>query len=250
MQDSICLNEYNASWNTILGYTDPCKIKQAKSLSNFGSIQNSNEDYVNCSDPDAYVNDTFQIMHVETRGVRGFEKECSDQERLYVYVIPPPGVIAQPGAFEIFKNNSTTSLTQLSFEQKGDTVWTYWDASDKFVGGKYDIRIKFIPNCSAEPGRIDIRWFGQCPPCGCNHLWYCERFTGRSSTATTRPAQVRLFAKSGRRPPFGCEPDDFRLARPRLYHPVQPGGGQQKVAIPATSLVRMQVLSIVRRRCR
>jgi gliding motility-associated-like protein len=207
--DSLCLNDINVVWNTQLRYLDPCGVTISKSLGNFGGIQSSNEEYDNCIDTDAYPNQKFSVQHIETRGVRNFDKSCGGMERFVVWAKLPSGVTASAADFKIFKNNSSFEIPRTKSYQSGDTLFVEFDATNPFLNGKYDVRTLFTPDCTVPIGRILIPFGFQlyCPGCECRHDWYCDVLEGPQFHPTVPPCP------SGITCPAGLQTTDFDVER-------------------------------------
>jgi gliding motility-associated-like protein len=233
--DNSCFNEVNIVWNTQLKYLDPCGAVVAKTLGNFGATQSTNDDVANCIDTDVFPNQKFQVRHIETRGVRGFEKSCGGGERFIVWAKLPSGITAIPSDFKIFKNNSTFETTRLGSRMSGDTLFVEFDATNPFLNGKYDIRAAFTPDCTIPFGRIYIPFGFQfsCPSCSCTHDWYCNVLEGPQFHPTSPPCATGISC------PAGLQTTDFDVAR-TTFGFTGPDYTTRKTAIGANTDVAIQ----------
>ncbi len=246
-KDSLCLNEFNYAFNAYIKYTDPCKIRVTKTLPNFGGLQNTNEEALNCIDPDAYPGKSFMIQHIETRGVRTFEKDCGGSERLVAWAKLPPGVTVDlPNCF-LFKNNSTTGVPMLSNHINNDTLFLEFDATSAFINGKYDFRVSLVPDCSLPQGRILIPFgvFFSCPSCDCRHGWYCTVLGGPQFHPTAPPCANNVLCPKGlQTTSFDAERTTFGFANAGYTTPMNPALANKHVAIFCDT-VKMTVCNVV-----
>ncbi len=177
-----CTNPRDVAVSAISSYRNACNERIDKISENYLNVSNNNNGFEDVSDPDAFINknDTFYVNHSEERSLFFFEKNCGGTEVLYAKVYLPKGVIPVLAQSGLFKNGNSTPLALKSDKISNDTLYLTFDASEPFLGGKYDLRLAFYANASAKPGFTQFPFeFGfYCPKCDCRATWYCNTIQG------------------------------------------------------------------------
>ncbi len=177
---SKCFNNIQAAFSALISYTDYCGRRISYTENNYYAPLNTNDTYENCTDPDAYTNGKpFAIEHFERRNVFNFEKNCSNQEYLEVAVKIPNGfdVVIDSNYLKLY----TDKLTLLGSRLSNDTMYFKYDATfSTFLNADYYLKLGFKANCKAAvgPSNFPVSISFICPPCGCNHLLYCDTLRG------------------------------------------------------------------------
>ncbi len=177
-----CTNPRNLSLSALSSYNNACNERIDKISENFLNVSNNNNGFEDISEPDAFigVNDTFYVHHTEERSLFFFEKNCGGKEELYSKIYLPKGVkpaISQSG---LFKNGNTTPMVMTSNKISNDTLYLSFDASEPFLGGKYDLKMAFYADNTAQAGftKFPFEFGFYCPKCDCRATWYCNSING------------------------------------------------------------------------
>jgi gliding motility-associated-like protein len=232
--DSLCLNNINVAWNAYMTFSDQCRDKITKILPSVGAINHLNQDYVNCVDPDAYPNQKFTFSHVESRNVRGFDKNCNGAERIVAFVVLKPGVMANLADMRLFRLGSTIATPMLSNYMSNDTLFMEFDATSPNMSGKYDFRIFLTPTCAVPAGRIIIPFgvFFKCPSCNCKHTWFCTELDGPQFHPASPPCATGITCPKGlQTTDFDVERTTFGFTNNTYTTPMNPALANKDVAI-------------------
>lgn len=246
-----CVNDFSSFLTARTTYSDACSQGIVRTENGFVRPSNVNSDIEDFSSPDAFaLGDVFFVTHTESRSVRLFEKNCGGMEVFRATVILPPGISAVPAETMLFKNQSTVSIPMLSNMVNGDTLILTFDASlDNFINGNYELRLAFQADCDAVIGQSSFPTTFEfvCPPCGCDHLWYCADIAGPfihkdippcpPDPLAVCPVGVRSTGFEVNRTTFGFTDDNYTTK-------IDPSLANRKVAVTCDS-VEMVVSGVV-----
>ncbi|MFZ4544949.1 MAG: hypothetical protein ACOYOA_12925, partial [Saprospiraceae bacterium] len=235
----LCLNNRNVSVSSLLEYQTACGENASKLNDNIQAASNSNSGYENLTQTDAFIGikDTFIISHTEDRSMFSFEKNCNGAEKFYAKIFLPKGIEPVISRFGLFKNGNTLGQNLLSSNIKNDTLYIYFDASDPFLNGKYDLKMAFIANCNAEAGVVKFPFeFGFiCPSCTCTMPWFCDVMNGPKLHLTSICRSVNC--------PKGLTTSEFEVKRTTFGYTdasftkkVDPKKVNSKIAISCDSI--------------
>jgi gliding motility-associated-like protein len=234
-----CTNPRNVGVSALSSYKNACNERLDKINENYINVSNNNNGFEDVSDPDALIakNDTFLIHHIDERSLFFFEKNCDGKEELYAKVYLPKGVIPVIGQTALFKNASTTPLVMKSNKISNDTLYLSFDATEPFLGGKYDLQMAFFANATAQPGftKFPFEFGFYCPKCDCKSVWYCNTINGPklhiSDACVTGicPKGVRTTSFDIKRRTFGYTDATFKTK-------FDPAKANKKVAISCDSV--------------
>jgi gliding motility-associated-like protein len=247
--DENCENNYSTSFSARLDYTDACQERLIRLQSNFFRPANTNTSSQNTSDADAFVEGgVFFVNFDQTRSIRFFEHSCSGDETFTVKISLPQGITPVIDQTALQKNNFS-NIPMLSNTQANDTLVLVFDASfSPFLNGDYNLKLAFEADCSADLGKmiLPIIYSFDCPPCDCEHVWYCGVLEGPQLHATSPPCPPDIFDC-----PVGIQTTSFEVNRttfgfedPFFQNPFDPELANKKVAISCDS-VEMSVLNVV-----
>ena len=234
-----CTNPRNVATSAISSYRNACNERLDKINENYINVSNNNNGFEDVSDPDALIakNDTFFVHHTEERSLFFFEKDCGGKEELYAKVYLPKGVIPVIGQIGLYKNASTTPLVMKSNKISNDTLYLTFDATDPFLGGKYDLKLAFFANATASPGftKFPFEFGFYCPKCDCRSVWYCAPISGPklhigdACVTGVCPKGVRTMSFDVKRRTFGYTDATFKTK-------FDPAKANKKVAISCDSV--------------
>ena len=175
-----CVNDFESAFNAQIDYTDVCNKRNSVIKPRFFSPLNVNDLIENCSDPDCGTNSVpFNIQHLERRNIFNFERDCGGQEEILVKVKVPVGVLPIRDSMRLYRY--TDIMTMKSMTQSNDTVFMRFNiAGQQFINGDYKVNMGFMANCTAQPGLSGFPFEMSfiCPPCNCQHVWYCDTIQG------------------------------------------------------------------------
>ncbi len=247
--DENCTNNFSTSFHTRLDYTNACDERISRVQNNFFRPANTSASIIHSTDPDAFVEeDTFFISHLQTRSIRFFEHNCNDEQIIEVKIALPQGIFPIVELSELLKNG-LTPIPLVSDIIENDTLTLVFDASfSPFLNGDYDLRLAFEADCSAELGlsSFPILFTFKCPPCDCEHIWYCGELMGPQLHAKSPPCPpdilncdkgIQTTSFQVNRTTFGFEDDLFQVS-------FDPNLANKKVAIACDS-VEMKLINVV-----
>ncbi len=246
-----CVNDFSSFLSARVTYSDACNEGLVNTQTGFVRPSNVNSDFEDFASPDAFaLGDVFFVTHTESRSVRLFEKNCGGDEVFRATVVLPPGISAVPAQTTLIKNASTIPIPMLSNTMSGDTLIITFDASlDAFINGNYELRMAFQADCDAVIGQSNFPTTFEfvCPPCGCEHVWYCANIPGPfihkdippcpPDPAAVCPAGFRTTSFDVNRTTFGFTDDNYTTK-------VDPAVANTKVAVTCDS-VEMDITGVV-----
>ncbi len=246
-----CINDFSSFLSARVTYSDACNDGLVNTETGFVRPSNVNSDIEDFSSPDAFsLGDVFFVTHTESRSVRLFDKNCGGQEIFRATVVLPPGISNVAAQTTLIKNQSTIPIPMLSNTMSGDTLIMTFDASlDAFINGNYELRMAFQADCDAVIGQSTFPTTFEfvCPPCGCEHLWYCANIPGPfihkdippcpPDPAAACPVGIRTTGFDVNRSTFGFTDDAYTTK-------VDPATANTKVAVTCDS-VEMDIRGVV-----
>jgi gliding motility-associated-like protein len=177
---SKCVNDFESAFNAQIDYTDGCNKRNSVIQPRFFSPLNVNDLIENCSDPDCGTDmKPFNIQHLERRNIFNFNRDCGGQEEILVKVKLPTGVLPIKDSMRLYRYTDLMPLKSMT--QSNDTVFLRFNiAGQQFINGDYKVNFGFMANCSAQPGLsgFPTELSFVCPPCNCQHVWYCDTIQG------------------------------------------------------------------------
>lgn len=245
-----CTNDFSTGFNARVEYTDACDIRQSRLELSYFRPSNSNSDFENFSNSDAFAEmDVFFIEHSESRSVRFFETACGGNETFVIKVVVPANINLLLDQTTFIKNG-VADIPLLSNSMDNDTLILEYDASfSPFLNGNYDLKLAFQADCEATfgPTEFPMTFDFNCPSCDCSHLWYCGILPGPQLHGTNPPCSPDLLLDC----PEGLQTLAFEANRTSLGYTdatyttlVSPSDVNQKVAISCDE-VEMTVTNIV-----
>lgn len=249
IDDDNCLNNFSTSFHTRLDYSDSCNERLSSFQNNFFRPANTSASVTNSTDPDAYVElDTFFLSHLQTRSIRFFDHDCNDEQVIEVKIALPQGVFPITGMLDLLKNG-LTAIPLISEQIQNDTLILVYDASfSPFLNGDYDLQLAFEADCSAALGasNFPMQFTFICPPCDCEHIWYCGDLPGPQLHAQSPPCPpdvltcdigIQTTSFEVNRTTFGFQDNLFQI-------PFNPEEANKKVGIACDS-VEMKLVNVV-----
>jgi gliding motility-associated-like protein len=244
-----CENNFSTSFNARIDYTNACQERLIRLQSNFFRPANTSSSVENTSDADAFVEGgVFFVNFDQTRSIRFFEHTCNGDEIFNVKVVLPQGITPSIDQTVLLKNDFT-SIEMLSSSQSNDTLSLVFDASfSPFLNGDYNLKLALEADCSASLGKtnLPVLFAFECPPCNCEHVWYCGELEGPQLHATSPPCPPDIFECN-----IGLQTTSFEVDRttfgfqdPLFQEPFDKELANKKVAISCDS-VEMKVMNIV-----
>jgi gliding motility-associated-like protein len=234
-----CTNPRNLGVSALSSYRNACNERKDKINENYINVSNNNNGFEDVSDPDALIakNDTFFVRHTQERSLFFFEKNCGAGEELYAKVYLPKGVVPVPSAMELFKNGSTTPLVIKSQKVSNDTLYLSFDATDPFLGGKYELKMGFIANAQAQVGftKFPFEFGFYCPACDCRAVWYCNTING-PKLHNADPCATGSCPKGVRTRSFNVNRRTFGYTDATFTTKFDPAKANKKVAISCDSV--------------
>jgi gliding motility-associated-like protein len=248
--DDECTNDFTTGFNARVEYTDACEIRQSRLELSYFRPTNSNSNFENFSDSDAFAEtDVFFIQHNESRTVRFFETECNGEETFIIKVVIPENINLILNQ-TTFVKNGVTNIPLISNALDNDTLILVYDATfSPFLNGNYNLELAFQADCEATfgPTEFPMTFEFSCPACDCSHIWYCGVLQGPQLHGTAPPCSPDLLLQC----PDGLQTLDFEANRTSLGYTdatytttVSPADANRKVAISCDE-VEMIVTNIV-----
>lgn len=257
-----CKNDFETAFNALLNYTDLCGKRNQIIKPRYFSPLNVNDIVENCADPDCKTDSKpFNIQHFERRNVFNFGKACNGQEEILVKVKLPQGISAIKDSMYMLRFTDTMFLKRMS--QSNDTVYMAFRAdsvkqkgaragqmiSVDYLNGDFKVNMGFFATCQAIPGwsNFPMELAYSCPPCGCQHIWYCDTLAGPRVHYAAPPCVPNVAYEC----PKGLKTSEFTVNRTTLGYTdptyktkIKPSAANLKVAMACDS-VRMSVLNVV-----
>ena len=261
-RDNNCKNDFETAFNGQLNYTDLCGSRNQVIKPRYFAPLNVNDLVENCSEPDAYTDEKpFTIQHLERRNIFNFDRNCNGQEEILVKVKVPAGIEAIQDSMFMLRFTDTMFLKTMT--QIGDTVYMSFRLDSvkqkgnfsnqliavDYINGDYTVNFGFKATCSALPGATNfpMELAFSCPPCGCQHVWYCDTLDGPRIHYASPPCVANVAYDCTK----GLKTTDFSAQRTSLGYTdgtyttkIAPENANLKVALPCDS-VRMTVLNVV-----
>lgn len=257
-----CKNDFETAFNALLNYTDLCGKRNQIIKPRYFSPLNVNDLVENCSDPDCKTDEKpFTIQHLERRNVFNFGKACNGQEEILVKVKLPQGILAIKDSMYMLRFTDTMFLKRMS--QSNDTVYMAFRVdsvkqkgsragqmiSVDYLNGDFEVNMGFKATCQAVPGwsNFPMELAFSCPPCSCQHIWYCDTLAGPRVHYAAPPCVPNVAYEC----PKGLKTSEFTAVRTTLGYTdptyktkIKPSAANLKVAMACDS-VRMSVLNVV-----
>jgi hypothetical protein len=261
-RDANCKNDFETGFNAMLNYTDLCgKRNQIIKPRYFGPL-NVNDVVENCADPDCKTDGKpFNIQHLERRNIFNFDRSCNGQEEILVKVKLPQGILAIKDSMYMLHFTDTMFLKRMT--QSNDTVYMAFRIDSvkqkgslprqmvaiDYINGDYKVNFGFKSTCQAIPGpsNFPMELAFSCPPCGCQHVWYCDTLDG----PRIHYDEVSCGPNAAYECPKGLKTSNFTAVRTTLGYTdetyrtrIAPKDANLGVAMACDS-VRMTVLNTV-----
>ncbi|MBL7816456.1 MAG: gliding motility-associated C-terminal domain-containing protein [Saprospiraceae bacterium] len=260
-RDDNCKNDFETAFNAQLNYTDLCGRRNQIIKPRYFAPLNVNDLVENCTDPDCHTDEQpFTIQHMERRNIFNFDRDCNGQEEILVKVKMPQGILAIKDSMYMLRFTDTMFLRRMSIS--GDTLYMAFRLDSvkqkgsagemiavDYINGDFKVNMGFKATCAAVPGptNFPMEMAFSCPPCGCQHVWYCDTLAG------PRVHYDKLAC--GPNPAYDCPKGlattDFTAIRTTLGYTdatyrthISPQNANLKVAMSCDS-VRMTVLNVV-----
>ena len=175
-----CVNDFETAFNAQIDYTDVCNRRNSVIKPGYFAPLNVNDLIENCSDPDCGTDSKpFMIQHKERRNIFNFDRSCGGQEEILVKVKLPTGVLPIQDSMRLYRYTDVMRLKSMT--QSNDTVFMRFDIGNQpYINGDYKVNFGFKATCSAQTGLsgFPVELSFVCPPCGCQHVWYCDTIQG------------------------------------------------------------------------
>ncbi len=257
-----CKNDFESAFNALLNYTDLCGRRNQIIKPRYFAPLNVNDLVENCSEPDCLTNGApFSIQHLERRNIFNFDRSCNGQEEILVKVKMPTGIQAIKDSMFMFHFTDTMFLKRMSVSN--DTVYMAFRIDSvkqkgalagqmvaiDYINGDYKVNFGFRSTCEAVPGSTSfpMELAFSCPPCGCQHVWYCDTLAG----PRVHYDEVSCGPNVAYECPKGLKTSSFTAVRTTLGYTdasyrthITPSAANLKVAMACDS-VRMTVLNTV-----
>ncbi len=246
-----CINDFSSFLSSRVTYSDACG--EGITVTNNGFIRpsNVNSDIEDFSSPDAFaMGDVFFVTHTESRSVRLFEKNCGGDEVFRATIVLPPGISNVAVQTTLIKNESTVPIPMLSNTVSNDTLTLIFDAStDAFINGNYELNMAFQADCNAVVGQSTFPTTFEfvCPPCNCEHLWYCADIAGpfiHKDIPPCPPDPTVICPVGIKSAGFDVYRTTFGFTDPSYTTKIDPSLANRKVAVSCDS-VEMVVSGVV-----
>lgn len=247
--DKQCFNNFSTGLSAIIQYDDNCSFSNTDAHPGFFSPFNGNALVENCSDPDCSTNSKyFMVQHMERRSIFNFSKNCNGQEQFELRVTLPKGI--QPIKDSMFLTRFNDTLKLISFNRVADTVTMRFDAHlVSSLNGDYFAKMGFFADCNAQPGfsNFPTQMSFICPPCNCQHVWYCDTVKGPRVHYSNPPcpANTAFDCQKGLNTVFfSANRTTLGYADSTFTNLISPQKANLKVAMPCDS-VNMVLRSVV-----
>lgn len=248
--DGTCANEFSVSFNARIDYDNQCNDRIVRVANRYANSTNSRSTVENFTEPDAFVEeDTFVLVHTETRGVFNFDKDCDGNEVWQIKMVLPTGITHVPTFTNLYRNEATLPIPLLSETMSNDTLTIHFDASTTpFIGGEFRVEIGLTGDCSASLGEtyFPTTFSFVCPSCDCEHQWWCGDLEGPNLHANIPPCPPNTFEC-----PQGVQTTAFEINRTTFGYTdnnyttkFNPDLANKKVGISCDS-VEMRLMNIV-----
>ncbi|MDZ7880600.1 MAG: gliding motility-associated C-terminal domain-containing protein [Saprospiraceae bacterium] len=244
-----CVNDFESAFNAQIDYTDGCNKRNSIIQPRFFAPLNVNDLIENCADPDCGTDSQpFNIQHLERRNIFNFERDCGGQEEILVKIKLPVGVVPIQDSMRLYRY--TDIMTLKSMTQSNDTVFLRFSlAGQAFINGDYKVNMGFKATCDAQPGlsNFPTELSFVCPPCNCQHVWYCDTIQGPKIHYYAPPCVPNAAYEC----PKGLKTTSFSAVRTTLGYTtekyttkIDPSKANLKVAMSCDS-IRMTVNNVV-----
>lgn len=257
-----CKNDFETAFNAQLNYTDLCGRRNQIIKPRYFAPLNVNDLVENCSEPDCHTDEKpFSIQHKERRNIFNFDRSCNGQEEILVKVKVPQGILAIKDSMYMLRFTDTMFLKRMT--QSNDTVYMAFRADSvkqkgsfagqmiavDYINGDYEVNFGFKATCQAVPGptNFPMELAFSCPPCGCQHVWYCDTLAG----PRVHYDEVACGPNAAYECPKGLKTSEFTAVRTTLGYTdplyrtkITPDAANLGVAMSCDS-VRMTVLNTV-----
>ena len=261
-QNDNCKNDFETAFNALLNYTDLCGRRTQIIKPRYFAPLNVNDLVENCSDPDAKTDEQpFTIQHLERRNIFNFDRACNGQEEILVKVKVPNGIVGIKDSMYMLRFTDTMFLKRMSVS--GDTIYMAFRVDSvkqkgsqpgemialDYINGDYKVNFGFKANCQSLPGptQFPMELAFSCPPCGCQHVWYCDTLDGPRIHYAAPPCVPNVLYECAK----GLKTSEFTAVRTTLGYTeasyltkISPSNANLKVAMSCDS-VRMSVLNVV-----
>ncbi len=209
-----CVNDFETAFNAQIDYTDVCNKRNSVIKPRYFAPLNVNDLIENCADPDCGTDSKpFNIQHLERRNIFNFDRSCGGQEEILVKVKLPTGVLPIQDSMRLLRY--TTLVRLKSMTQSNDTVFMRFDLGGQpFINGDYLVNFGFRATCAAQVGLsgFPVELSFVCPPCGCQHVWYCDTIQGPKIHYYEPPCAPNVAYEC----PKGLKTTDFTAVRTTL----------------------------------
>ncbi len=246
---SKCVNDFESAFNAQIDYTDGCNKRNSVVRLRFFAPLNVNDLIENCSDPDCGTDSKpFNIQHLERRNIFNFQRDCGGQEEILVKVKLPVGVLPIKDSMRLYRYTDTLAFKSMT--QSNDTVFMRFNmAGQQFINGDYKVNFGFRATCAAQPGlsSFPMELSFVCPPCDCQHVWYCDTLQGPKIHYLEPPCVPNVAYEC----PKGLKTTSFTAVRTTLGYTtekyttkINPDNANVKAAMSCDS-VQMTVNNVV-----
>ncbi len=175
-----CVNDFETAFNAQIDYTDVCNKRNSVVKPRYFAPLNVNDLIENCTDPDCGTDSKpFMIQHKERRNIFNFDRSCGGQEEILVKVKLPTGVLPIQDSMRLLRYSDLMRMKSMT--QSNDTVFMRFDIGNQtYINGDYTVNFGFKATCAAQTGLsgFPVELSFVCPPCGCQHVWYCDTIQG------------------------------------------------------------------------
>ncbi|MEM8909797.1 MAG: hypothetical protein AAGD05_18255, partial [Bacteroidota bacterium] len=190
----------------------------------------------------------FRIIHTQSRGVFGFDKDCAMGAQYRVAVVLPSGVTPVLSETFLFQNEGTIPIPLVGNSISNDTLYLEFDGSSPIIGGDMEVHLAFEGDCTAALGPT---WFPMefsyyCADCDCKHIWWCGELEGPTLHARIPPCPPGTVTC-----PIGIRTTEFTVNRTTFGYtdntyttPYDPNLANKKIAISCDS-VEMRLMNVV-----
>jgi gliding motility-associated-like protein len=256
-----CTNDFETAFNGQLNYTDLCGRRVEVIKPRYFAPLNVNDFVENCTDPDCFTDQKpFNIQHLERRNIFNFDRSCNGQEEILVRVKVPTGVTAIYDSMYMLRFTDTLFIRRMN--RSNDTVFIYFRADSAkqkgnfgqmikvdYLNGDFKVNMGFKADCQTQPGPtyfpLDLSYI--CPPCNCQHIWYCDTLDGPRVHYAQPPCPLNAAydcAKGLRTTAFAAFRTTLGYTDQTYRTKINPSVANRKVAMSCDS-VQMMVNNVV-----